>query len=537
MHFWSLAVEEQFYLLWPLIVGALLYVRRRMGRMFSVIVVWLMVILVIYATCRLFVWFSVEGPTVNDYSWFRPLIEREISPQRFAFYSPLTRAWEFVAGVAVVLVMRWSWMKKLQALSAGVWVFGVVLVAIGVRWATVVPGYEQGLDTASNSSATILAVAGTAMVLLAGEFTPCVQKVLTVKPLVMLGDWSYSVYLWHWPVWVLLITTFNRSWQVTILAYVLSLLLGWAQFHWIENPIRDGIRFPRVNFGVLVGTFAVIAILVSGVMSVVTPAIGKHVAGREPDDISLHVIEQKCATVEFAVDTAKSCTYSANSSNGTAVLVGDSMARSLSDGFVNATNAEGLTAYVFSFPGCSFLVFDSPFSPTLECISWRRNVFSAISELKPEVLLVANLNTIYTQMPLANFSIEKTRDAWGYELTRTFDVLAPLVPRVILVQPPPSFEYDLRYDISLLRPNGIEENRDEVLARRAAINEVEVNTTALFPTFTSVLSLNDLFCNAETCVQKIGKQFMLEDADHLSVEGSMFAAPLLRKAIAEALNR
>ena len=537
MHFWSLAVEEQFYLLWPLVIGALLYVRRHTGRVFSNIVVWLMAILTIYTTSRLFVWFSVEGPTVNDYSWFRPLIEREISPQRFAFYSPLTRAWEFVAGVAVVLVLRCSWTRKLRALSAGVWLGGVALVAVGVRWATVVPGYEQGADTATNSSATILAVAGTAMVLLAGEFAPFGQKVFTVKPLVMLGDWSYSVYLWHWPIWVLLITAFNRSWQVTILAFTLSLALGWAQFRWIENPIRNGLRFPRVNYGVLVGTFAVIAILVSGVMSVVTPAIGKHVAGREPDEISLHVIEQKCATVEFVVDTAKSCTYSANSSNGVAVLAGDSMARSLSDGFVRAANAQGLTAYVFSFPGCSFLVFDSPFSPTLECIGWRQNVFSALSGLKPEVLLIANMNTLYTKTPLADFSLEKTRDAWGYELTRTFDVLAPLVPRVILVQPPPSFEYDLRYDISLLRSNGIEENREEVLARHAAINEVDVNTAALYPTFTSVLSLNDLFCNAETCVQKIGKQFMLEDADHLSVEGSMLAAPLLQYEIAEALNR
>jgi peptidoglycan/LPS O-acetylase OafA/YrhL len=537
MHFWSLAVEEQFYLLWPLVIGALLYVRRHTGRVFSNIVVWLMAILTIYTTSRLFVWFSVEGPTVNDYSWFRPLIEREISPQRFAFYSPLTRAWEFVAGVAVVLVLRCSWTRKLRALSAGVWLGGVALVAVGVRWATVVPGYEQGADTATNSSATILAVAGTAMVLLAGEFAPFGQKVFTVKPLVMLGDWSYSVYLWHWPIWVLLITAFNRSWPVTILAFTLSLALGWAQFRWIENPIRNGLRFPRVNYGVLVGTFAVIAILVSGVMSVVTPAIGKHVAGREPDEISLHVIEQKCATVEFVVDTAKSCTYSANSSNGVAVLAGDSMARSLSDGFVRAANAQGLTAYVFSFPGCSFLVFDSPFSPTLECIGWRQNVFSALSGLKPEVLLIANMNTLYTKTPLADFSLEKTRDAWGYELTRTFDVLAPLVPRAILVQPPPSFEYDLRYDISLLRSNGIEENREEVLARHAAINEVEVNTAALYPTFTSVLSLNDLFCNAETCVQKIGKQFMLEDADHLSVEGSMLAAPLLQYEIAEALNR
>jgi peptidoglycan/LPS O-acetylase OafA/YrhL len=535
MHFWSLAVEEQFYLLWPIVIGALLYVRRRLGRTFSSGVVWLIVLLSIYATCRLFVWFSVEGPTINDYAWFRPLIERDISPQRFAFYSPLTRAWEFVAGVAVALALRVSWIRTLRRIGAGVWLIGVALVVVGVRWATVVPGFEQGTDTATNSSATILVVAGTAVLLLAGEFAPIGQKVLSIKPLITLGDWSYSVYLWHWPIWVLLITTFNRSLQVTIAALGLSLLLGWLQFRWIEMPIRDGLRMPRVSFGRLAVGFLAISLLVYGSMSVITPAIGKHVAGQKPEEIAAHIIEKPCGAEKFVVDTANSCTYATADSSGVAVLIGDSMARSLSDGFVTAANAESLNSYVFSLPGCSFLAFDSPFSPTLECIGWRQNVFTALSQLQPKLVVIANMNTLYTHVPLADFTLEKTRDAWGYELTRTFDALAPLQAKVMLVQPPPSFEFDLRYDISLLRKDGVQENRETVIARRAPINLVEVQTAALYPFLAPVLNFDDLFCNAETCTQKIGKQFMLEDADHLSVDGSMLAAPILQNAIALAL--
>jgi peptidoglycan/LPS O-acetylase OafA/YrhL len=537
MHFWSLAVEEQFYLLWPIVIGVLLYLRRRLGKVISTGVVWLMVLATIYATCRLFVWFSVEGPTINDYSWFRPLIERDISPQRFAFYSPLTRAWEFVAGVAVALVLRSSWISKLSRLSVGAWLIGAALVVVGVRWATVMPGFEQGTDTATNSSATILAVVGTAVMLLTSEFATVAQKTLSIKPLTTLGDWSYSVYLWHWPIWVLLITTFNRSWQVTIVALALSLLLGWAQFRWIEKPIRDGLRIPRVNFGRLVVGFVAIAALVYGAKSVITPAIGKHLAGHKSEEISAHIIEKPCSAEKFVIDTAQSCTYATTDDMGTVVLVGDSMARSLSDGFVSAANAEGLNAYVFSLPGCSFLAFDSPFSPTLECIGWRQNVFTALSQLQPKLVMIANMNTLYTQIPLANFTLEKTRDAWGYELTRTFDALAPLQTKVMLVQPPPSFEYDLRYDISLLRKNGVQENREAVIARRAPINQIEVQTAALYPFLGPVLNFDDLFCNVETCTQKIGKQFMLEDADHLSVDGSMLVAPLIQNAIALALAK
>ena len=537
MHFWSLAVEEQFYLLWPVVIVGLLVVRNKFGEKVGKLLAWVLVVSIIYGTCRLFVWFSIDGPTVNDYSWFRPLITRNISPERLAFYSPLTRSWEFVAGVGVALAVRSTLVTKLRLMSNAFWLIGAVFAGMAIRLATITPGYEHGTDTATNTTATILVVLGTSLVLLGGEFNPWVSRVLAVKPLTIIGDWTYSVYLWHWPIWVLLITTFNRGREVTVAAFVLSMVFGWAQFRWIEGPIRDGLRLPRVNFGRLVGGFVAVAVLVYGLMSFVTPAIGKYVAGHKPEEISAHIIEKPCATEEFAIDTANSCPYLTPGATGTAILIGDSMARSLSDGFVSAANAETLNAYVFSLPGCSFLAFDSPFSPTLECIGWRQNVFAALSQLQPKLVMISNMNTLYTHLPLADFTLEKTRDAWGYELTRTFDALAPLQVKVILVQPPPSFEYDLRYDISLLRKNGVQEDREAVIARRTPINEVEVNTAALYPFLAPVLNFDDLFCNAETCTQKIGKQFMLEDADHLSVEGSMLAAPVVQNAIAVALAK
>jgi hypothetical protein len=360
---------------------------------------------------------------------------------------------------------------------------------------------------------------------------------MSVRLLTLIGDCSYSIYLLHWPIWVLLITSFDQSWKTVAAAFALSFALGWLQFRLIEEPIRLRKRFPVARTFQFVGIFGLISVLEFGAMSATTPAIALHLTGKKPDEITLHVIEQPCPGERFELETAQTCIFQSSSNQGTAIMVGDSMAKSLSDGFVQATNAEGLTSYVFSYPGCAFLISDSRFAQTNDCVAWRENVMSALQQLRPNVLVIANLNSLYVEEPFPGWTLSNTGLAWGNEVRRTLEGLSELQAQVIITQPPPQFEYDLRYDLSLLWPNPVKESRDVVVARREAINAIEQNSVAGIPFVQPIVSLTDNFCNAEICDPKVDGVFLFEDNDHLSVDGSKLVAPQLQKAISEALAK
>jgi peptidoglycan/LPS O-acetylase OafA/YrhL len=106
LHLWSLAVEEQFYFVWPMAILVFVGLRKRLEARVVKAIVWLAVIAVLLASCWLFLKSAIHGSQVNDYRWFGPIIQRNVTPEHFAFYSPFTRAWEFVAGVVIALLLR-----------------------------------------------------------------------------------------------------------------------------------------------------------------------------------------------------------------------------------------------------------------------------------------------------------------------------------------------------------------------------------------------------------------------------------------------
>jgi len=536
LHMWSLAVEEQFYLAWPFAIILLVGLRKRIQTQVFRVILWTSATVSFLASCWLFLISATRGQQISDYRWFKPFIHWNITPEVFAFYSPFTRAWEFIAGVMVALLLQQRIAALILKVGPLIACCGVALVVVGVNWASKHPEVQYGTTWSTNTSATLVVVIGTALWIFGGSNDNLIRPLISTRPFVLIGDYSYSIYLLHWPIWVLLITNSDQNWKTIVIAFALSLGLGWLQFKFIEVPIRSRKRLPSTSTLRFVGVFGVVAVVGFVVMSYATPKIAVHLAGIKPNELTLHVIEKPCEGEKFELESARSCLYPAAEDEGTAILVGDSMAKSLSDGFVRAANAQGLNSYVFSYPGCAFQLSDSPFSVFDECVSWRTNVISALRKLQPKVVLIANLSMLYVDRPLPDWSIDDTRLIWGSQLTRTLKSLSDLDAQVIVVQPPPLFAYDLRYDLSLLWPNSAKEPRDVVVDRRKTMNQIEANATIGIEFVRPVVDFTEQFCNAEVCNPKVDNEFLLEDSDHLSVNGSQFVFPEIERAISEALN-
>ena len=535
LHMWSLAVEEQFYFIWPIAIIVFVGMRKRIHAQVFKVIVWTVLTVALLASCWLFIMSATRGSQVAEYRWFRPLVQRSIMPEHFAFYSPFTRAWEFVAGVLVALLLRLQVIAVVQKAGSLIACCGAAFVVFGVAWATKFPEVQHEATWSTNTSATLLVVMGTAMWVFGGSNDKFLKQIISIRPMTLIGDYSYSIYLLHWPIWVLLITSFKQSNAVVALAFTLSLGLGWLQFRLVEEPIRSKKSFPSAKSFQFVGVFGLVAVVGFVAMSYATPVIAMHLTGKKPDELSVHIIEKPCVAETFELESAQSCQFLSATNQGTAILVGDSMAKSLSDGFVQAANTQGLNGYVFSFPGCAFQLSDSPFTPSNECSDWRADVLTALRQLQPKALIITNLSSIYVDPPLPDWNIEESQRIWGSEVTRMLNGLKDLDTQVIIAQPPPRFAYDLRYDLSLLWRNTVTEPRVAVLERREKMNQIEANAIVGFDFVQPIVDFTDLFCDSIICDPKVNNKYMFEDDDHLSVDGSLLVQSTIEKSIKSAL--
>ncbi|MER7560527.1 acyltransferase family protein [Nocardioides sp. NPDC126508] len=210
-HYWSLSVEEQFYLVWPLAALAAALLVRRSARASAIAVI------------------ATMAATVVVVSLGWSIHATAISPAT-SYFSTFARAHELAVGalLACLLARRGPLDRRVAAvlgvLGAGALVFAAVTFSEHLRF----PG-----------ALALVPVIGTAALLAAGPETPT-GRLLSVAPLRYLGDLSYSLYLWHWPVLVLTPKVLpGGGWQVALAEIALVLLLSMASYHWIEQPFQQ----------------------------------------------------------------------------------------------------------------------------------------------------------------------------------------------------------------------------------------------------------------------------------------------------------
>ena len=258
-HYWSLSVEEQFYLIWPLIIiaaTASVFAKRWgtraiMGTLAAITAVSL--VLCIAGT--------MLAPSV-------------------AYFATLTRMWEFGAGALVAALPARSLPRRVRS------------AAWAVGWAVLVgTALLYDADTPFPGYAAVLPVVATAGIILAGPTAPFrIAAVQGIRPVQWLGDNSYGIYLWHWPLVVIAPAALGAApdlWQNVVLV-MLTFVLAALGKRFIEDPLRfrllSGFR-PRT---ILIGTaVSMIAVTVAaGLPAVAIAQASQHEAAEARAEVA-----------------------------------------------------------------------------------------------------------------------------------------------------------------------------------------------------------------------------------------------------------
>ena len=536
LHFWSLAVEEQFYFLWGPVVLAVVAVMSHRNRNSTRVGLIILGGLVTLGSLTLFVLLSHFESTVILWRGIRGLAEKGYNPSTFAFYSSLTRLWEFMAGVFLALLeSRTSRNNSNRIISHCVATIGVAMLIVGLSNIGSTWDSSTVASTGLNPLAVLVVVGGTVALLFAGNRHAFTNQLLKRKPLTYIGDISYTLYLWHWPIWVFGIAVFGKNNWLTWFGLMATLLISVAQHHLIEDPFRKGHLYPQGNFLKLVSAFVVIAIIGLYGVNVASKEIGKKLIGTTPAQLVRHVVEDPCIGSRLTIGEASTCRYRPKNNKGLVILVGDSTAKSLSDGLVGAANASGYEVMVFSQSGCPFQMPTSPFSQF--CQQRNRDIWSAIRTLKPNAVVVSNLNYLYVRdIGLPNLPIGPTRIAWANETKKIFEQFKELQISGLLAQPVPEFLSDVRYEVTLFKRTVNGETRDSKNSGNEFLNELDSSAVLEVADDRSILNFYTDFCQSDLCSQVQNGKFMYEDGSHLSSVGSLILEPKIKQSLDLLLN-
>ena len=464
-HFWSLAVEEQFYLMWPVVVLLVLTVLgRRLNRSQAKTVL----LVVVAAGCvASFVWAVHQTQTV---------------PAQ-AYFDTFSRAWELGTGavISVVLARRPDLPQRLGRLAGPLTLLGLIAIVVSVFTVPETPGFP--------APAALTPVAGAALVLLAGATSTRRWNWPLVNPAASyVGLVSYSLYLWHWPTIIICEALVPRSagvfWPMTVLAIV---VLTVASFHLVESPFHHGAsrvpvipsRIRRPGRRQVMGAVAVLAAAVSVVGLYIArpaPAVPHFGVGAPkvdapaPNDTPPAVtaaVQHALAATTFphlqpafddptltgelnrqnhlcinppSVNDTTTCTRGAAGSDKRAFVVGDSVSTSWLPGVDKALLPLGYVVHGTAFSSCPFN--DAPTSSKTEpevaasCNRGHAAVRRQIEAFKPSLLVISDQ---YTEIGLlADHPGESmAHDEWAAALARTIRSISRPGLRVVVLAPPP----------------------------------------------------------------------------------------------------
>jgi peptidoglycan/LPS O-acetylase OafA/YrhL len=535
-HYWSLSVEEQFYIVWPLlVVGAALLGRR------------------LFRSPRTPLLIAVAAVAVAGFA--SSAIYTQLAPNQ-AYFATFTRAWEFAIGGIVALALSRVRMPRVAAECLSV--LGIVAI-ITALW-TFSP------ETPFPGAAAALPVLGTAAVIVAGTAQPRLwhSALSGSRPVQWLGGVSYSLYLWHWPL--IVVAPFALRSELTgvhrVALLVLALALAWATKVAVEDR---GQRWSywRQSVGRPVGLMLVGFALVGVLAASLSFAYNLRIAAELPDaplpsgpcDGPRALADPSACADAFgpadsAVMAAKNeyfyapeecgpflpllaigekktthvCDFSeaGQEPGGEVWIVGDSHAQQWQGAVFELARERHWRVTTSYFGGCpaaqvAFTGFRGSWGPAdaEDCRRWSRDVLDAVVDAAPDVVFTSmsarqQLVDDGTGRPSGEQFAEGLRANWSaWTAAGSRVVVIGDVPLNAEVRDVDCVLLNVDDPLACARPRALAQPFDPVISTARESSDL----AGVVP-----LDLTERFCDDATCYAVVGRMPVFYDADHLNLQ-------------------
>jgi peptidoglycan/LPS O-acetylase OafA/YrhL len=519
LHTWSLAVEEQFYLVWPLLLVVLVPVLLRddADRLTERRV----------ATITM----AVAGLASLTASL---VLTRTAQP--WAFFGMPTRIWEFALGAVLSLMLVDRADVRPRAATA-LQALGLLAIAIAVVT------YDR--STPYPGVAALLPALGACALLAGGAHAPdgAITRALGVGPLRWLGRVSYAWYLWHWPLVGLgevldpaIGTPGRLAWSA------LALLLAFATYRLVERPARDGAlaRIPDRWIAPAALAASVAAALVAHLAMrgaerrIETTAQRAFAAARR--DRMTHGCWAN--TVE---DARTPCVLGDTGAHTVIALLGDSHAEHWLGGLDRAGRERGWRIDAMVKGGCPVADMTELGSARFvryyrECARYREAMLRRIVATRPAAVVLSSWDHYIPPDGRAQ-DWQVSPAMWEQGLRRTYARLAAAGIRTIILRDVPRTGFDVPACLSR-HAAGLPFARDCTFDRASSLSHVAIaaQNAAARGLPVQLLDLNDQICDAPRCGVLRNAAIVFTDDNHLTASFSRTLAPALGARIAAAMG-